>query len=112
MAYAWSTLLAYVRRGVPAYKEVFGQPFWEDLDAHPQIAANFDALIGPEGHGAPNPEFQITGGWDAVGTVVDVGGGTGAMLTEILSTHPHIRGTLVDLPRTVARAAKRLSPPV
>lgn len=106
MAYAWSTLLVYVRRGVPAYNEVFGQPFWEDLDTHPQIAAKFDALIGPEGHGAPNPEFQITGGWDAVQTVVDVGGGTGAMLTEILSTHPHIRGTLVDLPRTVARAAK------
>jgi len=36
--------------------------------------------------------------------VVDVGGGTGALLTEILRAHPAVHGTLVDLPTTVARA--------
>ena len=36
------------------------------------------------------------------GSVVDVGGGTGAMLAELLRTFPEIRGTLVDLPRTVS----------
>ncbi|HMJ62885.1 MAG TPA: methyltransferase [Bryobacteraceae bacterium] len=106
MAYAWGTLLTYVRTGASAYHEIFGKPFWEDLDAHPRIAADFDALIGPMGHGTPNPEFEITGGWDPVRTVVEVGGGTGAMLAEILRTRPHIRGTLVDLPRTVACAAE------
>jgi 2,7-dihydroxy-5-methyl-1-naphthoate 7-O-methyltransferase len=35
MAYAWGTLLTYVRTGAPAYHEVFGLPFCEDLDAHP-----------------------------------------------------------------------------
>ena len=39
-------------------------------------------------------------------TVVDVGGGTGAMLAEILRTRPRIHGTLVDLPRTVARSGE------
>jgi hypothetical protein len=102
MAHAWSTLLTYVRTGAPAYQEVFGLPFWEDLDAHPEIGASFDALIGPVGHGAPNPEFQISGGWESVRSVVDVGGGTGAMLAELLRKRPEIRGTLVDLPRTVA----------
>ena len=106
MAYAWGTLLAYVRTGAPAYHEVFGKPFWEDLDAHPQIGADFDALIGPMGHGTPNPEFQIAGGWEPLRTVVDIGGGTGAMLAEILRARPHIHGTLVDLPRTVARSAE------
>jgi hypothetical protein len=106
MAHAWSTLLTYVRTGKPAYHEVFGLPFWEDLDAHPDIAASFDALIGPTGHGTPNPEFQISGGWKTVRTVVDVGGGTGAMLAEILRARPGIHGALVDLPRTVARSAE------
>ncbi len=104
MAYAWGTLLNYVRRGVPAYHEVFGLPFWEDLDAHPQVAASFDALIGPAGHGTPDPEFQVRGGWEPVRTIVDVGGGTGAMLAAILRAWPHLHGTLVDLPRTVARS--------
>src|SRR5262245_1443236 len=35
MAYAWTSLLAAVRTGAPAYHEVFGRPYWEDLDAHP-----------------------------------------------------------------------------
>jgi hypothetical protein len=106
MAYAWGTLLNYVRTGKPAYHEVFGLPFWEDLDAHPEVAASFDALIGPTGHGTPNPEFQIIGGWDGVRSVVDVGGGTGALLAEILRMRPHLHGTLVDLPRTVASSAE------
>jgi hypothetical protein len=105
-AYAWGTLLTYVRTGAPGYHELFGLPFWEDLDAHPDIAASFDALIGPVGHGTPNPEFQITGGWESVGTVVDVGGGTGAMLAEILRARPQLQGTLVDLPRTIALSAE------
>ena len=104
MAYAWGTLLSYVRTGAPAYYEHFGLPFWDDLDAHPDVAASFDALIGPSGHGSFRADFQITGGWEAVRTVVDVGGGTGAMLAAILRMRPEIRGTLVDLPRTVARS--------
>jgi SAM-dependent methyltransferase len=105
MAYAWGTLPAFVQSGQSAYAELFGRPFWQDLDAHPDLAASFDALIGPTGHGMPDPDLQITGGWAAVRTVVDVGGGTGAMLAELLRTHPHLHGTLVDLPRSVARAA-------
>jgi hypothetical protein len=104
MAYSWSTMLAYARTGQPAYHEVFGRPFWDDLDAHPGIAADFDALIGAVGHGAPNPHFDITGGWESIRWVVDVGGGTGGMLAEMLRLRPHLRGTLVDFPRTVARA--------
>ena len=83
--------------------------FWEDLDAHPTIAADFDALIGPAGHGKPDPHFEITGGWDTVRTVVDVGGGTGAMLAEILRARPSIHGILVDLPRTVARSPENFA---
>jgi hypothetical protein len=106
MAHAWSTLPTYVRTGKPGYDEIFGMSFWEDLEAHPHIAASFDALIGPTGHGAPNPRFELSGGWESVRTVVDVGGGTGALLAEILRARPGVHGTLVDLPRTVARSAE------
>jgi SAM-dependent methyltransferase len=104
IAHAWGTLLTAVRTGKPAYHERFGLPFWEDLQAHPDIAASFDALMGPLGHGIPDPEVLLTGDWEEVKTVVDVGGGTGALLAEILRAHPQIQGTLVDFPGTVARA--------
>jgi hypothetical protein len=104
MAYAWGTLPTYVSTGTSGYAEVFGLPYWEDLAAHPDVAASFDALMGPAGHGTPDPDIPITGGWESVKTVVDVGGGTGAMLAEILHAHPHLQGTLVDLPGTVTRS--------
>jgi hypothetical protein len=61
MAHVWNGLTA-VRTGKIAYQEVFGLPFWEDLDPHPDISASFDALIGPEGHGPPDPEILLSEG--------------------------------------------------
>ena len=106
MARTWGTLLDYVRTGRPAYQQVFGRPFWEDLAAHPQIAAEFDALMGPAGHGIPDFDIELSNGWDQVRTIVDVGGGTGAMLASLLRRHGQTKGILVDLPGTVARAGQ------
>ncbi|KAB1206013.1 (R,S)-reticuline 7-O-methyltransferase [Morella rubra] len=43
-------------------------------------------------------------GFDGVGSLVDVGGGTGGMIAEIVKSHPHIRGINFDLPHVVATA--------
>ena len=109
MAHTWGTLLDYVRTGQPAYQKLFGRPFWEDLAAHPKIAADFDALMGPAGHGVPDFDIELASGWDLIRTMVDVGGGTGTMLAPLLRRHPHVRGILVDLPGTVARASEILT---
>ena len=106
MAHTWGTLLDYVRTGQPAYQQVFGRPFWEDLAAHPHIAAEFDALMGPAGHGVPDFDIELSHGWEGIRTVVDVGGGTGAMLASLLRRHPQAQGILVDFPGTVARAGE------
>jgi hypothetical protein len=106
MAHTWGTLLDYVRTGQPAYQQVFGRPFWEDLAAHPRIAADFDALMGPAGHGDPDYDIDLAQGWDEIRTIVDVGGGTGALLASLLRRHPQANGILVDLPGTVARAGE------
>ena len=106
MAQAWGSLLGAVRTGEPAYQQVFGRPFWADLDAHPGIAASFDELMGVAGHGRPDPAVLVSDDWAQVRWVVDVGGGTGAMLAEILRARPGIRGTLLDLPGQVARSGE------
>lgn len=36
-----------------------------------------------------------------VETVIDIGGGTGALLAGILLAHPHLRGAVFDLPSGV-----------
>jgi len=110
MAHSWSTLLSAVRTGRSAYHEVFGRPFWDDLAAHPDVAASFDALMGPAGHDAPDPNVLLSGDWSPIGTVVDVGVGTGSLLAGVLRAHPTVRGILVDQPTTIARAAEILEP--
>lgn len=104
LANAWATLPTYVRTGKSTYHAAFGASFWDDLAAHPELGASFDALMGPAGHGSPDATFDIVGGWASIRTVVDVGGGTGSMLAEILRIRPHASGILVDLPGTAARA--------
>jgi hypothetical protein len=42
--------------------------------------------------------------WSATTSVCDVGGGTGVALEMLLAAHPHLAGTLLDLPEVVARA--------
>jgi hypothetical protein len=105
MAHAWGTLLSAVRNGKPAYHEAFGRGFWEDMDAHPELGAVFDDLMGPKGHGKPDPEVLVNpADWASIRTVVDVGGGAGWLLAEILRAHPAVRGTLVDGERAVAKS--------
>jgi hypothetical protein len=107
MAHAWGTLLSAVRTGKPAYHEVFGRGFWEDLDANPAVAASFDALMGVAGHGVPDWQVLVDpAGWETIRTVVDVGGGTGSLLAEILRARPEVRGTLVDVLRVVSRSGE------
>jgi hypothetical protein len=101
----WSTLLSYTRTGKSAYAEIYGRPFWADLAADPELASSFDALLKhPPGHGVPDSDLDISGGWDRVRTIVDVGGAIGVFLSELLQRHPGLHGTLLDLPESVARA--------
>jgi hypothetical protein len=58
MAHARGSLPAYVRTGAPAYHTILGLPFWDDPNAHPEIAASFDALIGPAPTAFPTRRFQ------------------------------------------------------
>jgi hypothetical protein len=101
---AWPTLLKAVRTGKTAYADIYGASYWDDLASHSDLAAGFDALMGPAGHASPDPDIPLSSGWAHVRTVVDVGGGTGSLLGEVLRVQAQAHGVLVDLPSTVARA--------
>jgi 2,7-dihydroxy-5-methyl-1-naphthoate 7-O-methyltransferase len=64
------------------------------LDADPELAARFERHMTAGDVGRAVAAYD----WSAVGHLVDVGGGSGRLLVEILHAAPHARGTLVDLP--------------
>jgi hypothetical protein len=90
-------LLHAIRTGEPAYTAQYGRPFWEDVAADASLATSFDALMGADVT-AEAPAIVAAYDWGALGHVVDVGGGTGALLIALLAAHPTLRGTVVDLP--------------
>jgi hypothetical protein len=101
-------LLHTVRTGEPAYPRQFGAGFWADLAARPELSASFDALMGAR-LVADAPAIARAYPWGALGHLIDVGGGNGAMLIAILRAHPGLRGTVLDLPGAVTRADEAIA---
>ncbi|MEU3657155.1 methyltransferase [Streptomyces sp. NPDC032161] len=100
-------LVSAVTTGRPAWPQIAGAPFWQSLATDPRLAASFDTAMS--GHArAVGPWLATAWNWNTASRVADVGGGTGSTLREVLVRHPHLRGTLIDLPGTMSRAEAKL----
>jgi hypothetical protein len=97
-AESWSGLLRAVRTGSPDRDEAW---YYDEL-ARTGRGASFDKLMAAQAR-ANAEQVATEYDWSSRTRVVDVGGGTGAMLQALLAAHPHLRGTLFDLPQVVAR---------
>jgi O-methyltransferase domain/Dimerisation domain len=88
-----------VRTGEPAFPRVFGKPAFDYYAEHAEAARVFDGAMA-----AGSAFFsQIPRAYDfsRTRTIVDVGGGNGALLAAILAAHPHAAGIVLDLPHVV-----------
>jgi O-methyltransferase/methyltransferase family protein len=104
----WGRLTEAVRTGRSAFDLTYGQPVFDWLAAHPQSAAIFDRAMSNftatlARHVASRFDFS------AYPTVVDLGGGVGELLAEILVQHPSVRGVLADLPHVLERGRAYLT---
>ncbi len=77
----------------------FGSGFWEWLAQHPAERAAFDAAMAGERDRAADRLAALE--WREGEVVVDVGGGNGALLVELIQLRPELRGIVLDLPETV-----------
>ncbi|MGA8116691.1 MAG: methyltransferase [Actinocatenispora sp.] len=106
---AMGHLLTAVRTGEPVYEKAYGCTFWDDLAADKELARSFDDSLAVH---AGDLAREVAGSydWGSVGHVVDVGGGTGALLAELLGRHSGLRGTLLDMDSVVVNAPEVLAP--
>ncbi len=81
-----------------AFTEAYGTDFWSWLAANPEERSNFDKAM--EGGRAELADKLSALEWHEDDTVVDVGGGTGMLLRELLVRRPELRGIVFDLPET------------
>ncbi|MBL8797823.1 MAG: methyltransferase [Planctomycetia bacterium] len=103
---AWSSLLHSVKTAQPAFNHVAGEPFFEHVQKHPEVAAIFDqAMTNFSGMaiGAVLAAYDFTG----IGKLVDVAGGHGSLLAAILQAYPAMRGVLFDMPTVIDGARQK-----
>jgi hypothetical protein len=100
---AWGNLLESVRTGRTAFDGVFGEPAFDYLEKHPDVSAVFNEGMTGFSSGIAS---AVAGAYDfsAFGTVVDVGGGHGVLLSTILRSYPGVKGIVFDSPHVAAGA--------
>lgn|SRR5262245_15856120 len=102
-------LLHCIRTGEPAYAVQYGRSFWLGGPCGRCIARRaLDSLMGADVT-AEAPAIVAAYNWSTLGTVVDVGGGTGALLIALLAAHPTLQGIVIDLPAAVDVARTALA---
>jgi hypothetical protein len=101
----WARALEIVTTGESASERVFGMPFYEYLSSMPAVGSLFDrALAGRYRHRPAVAAYDFS----QFATIVDVGGGSGALMVEILNAYPQPTGIVFDLPRLAEGARQTI----
>lgn len=98
-------LLDSISTGTESFSTMYGKPFWDDLNESRDQVERFAAMMAAN---SADSHIESEYDWSSVGHVVDVGGGNGTLISQVLHAHPHIRGTVVDLPSTADKARQAL----
>ena len=105
---AWSELEKAVATGRSGFSLAHGMGTFEFFAANPDDAKVFnDTMIGFNFSEPP----AVAKVYDGTGIerLVDVGGGTGNMITTILKANPDMKGILYDLPHVADEAKNRVA---
>ena len=105
---AWGEVMHSVRTGEIAFDHLFGMNVWQYRAQHPEEGRIFDeamASFSSVVHAAILQSYDFS----PIGTLVDVGGGDGGLMTAILKAYPRLRGMLVDLPHVITGAQHRIA---
>jgi SAM-dependent methyltransferase len=99
-------ILYSIETGLPSKEKLYGRDTFDQLNRDPEMARIFDDAMTniSEYMGAAIAGAYDFGAW---GSLMDVGGGNGMLLAQILRAHAGLRGVLADLPHVLERAQER-----
>ena len=100
---SWGDLYETIRTGEPAFHRLVGTSPFAYLASNPEMARTFDAAMAFYTAAASN---AILAGYDFSphSHIIDIGGGNGRLLADILRRHRLLRATLLDLDHVAGRA--------
>jgi hypothetical protein len=106
--HAWNRFADSVQTGEPAFDRAHGKTPWEYFRDHPEDGELMNAAMTAISSQLVTPVVESYD-FSRFGTVVDVGGGHGALLAAILKANPSTRGVLLDLPYVIAGAKPKVA---
>jgi hypothetical protein len=96
-----------VKTGKPAAEVVLGQPTFDYFADHPDVSEVFNEGMTSMS-AAVIPAVLEAYDFSHIGTLVDIAGGHGKVLTSILEKYPRMKGVLVDVDHVIAGAKARI----
>ncbi len=100
--------VAAVKSGTPPFELAHGMHFYEYLAKNPRAAGAFfrrTRLLDRVASRRDRPSLRL----GRFQTIMDVGGGAGSLLAQILLVNPGVRGILLDQAEAVALAKERFA---
>ena len=104
---SWGELEYSVRTGKVAWDHVVGMSVFDFMARHPEQSGTFNDAMADRTR-VVSPQIVSSYDFSRFDTVVDVGGGDGALISAILAATTAVRGVLFDRPAGVADAAATL----
>lgn len=101
----FAEILYSVQTGQSARAKQYGMEGFAYLREHPEMARIFDDAMTNVSI-LSGPAVAAAYDFGAWGSLMDVGGGNGALLAHILKSHSGLRGVLADLPDVLERAQR------
>ena len=103
----WDGLHHAAITGEPGFNKVFGQPLFDYLGTHPDLAPIFDAAM-PAIHGHETTAMLEAYDFSAIQLLADIGGGNGSLIGAVLQRYPKLKGLLFELGHVLGRARESL----
>ncbi len=100
---AWGDVMYSVKTGKSAFEHMFGMNHFEYLSQNAEANQVFHQMAGS------TPEVLEQCDLSGAGTIVDLGGGRGAVIASLLQRYPQARGIVQDLPEAVTDAPDYLA---
>jgi hypothetical protein len=94
-----------IRTGESAFDHVHGMPFFQFLKENPDIQKRFDEAMARVSD-ADDTAIAAAYDFNQFDCIVDVGGGRGGLLTQILISAPGAKGILFDQPQVIDQATR------
>jgi len=104
---AWNHSLNTLLTGEPGWSKEYGKSFFDYLNASPIDTDEFSAWNTRSANDWLAPIVSLVD-FGQFRKIVDVGGGEGSFVSQILKANPNLTATLFDLPQVVSGAGAQL----